>query len=132
MRNDLHYLDNICSVGDSQDANATVTSAFGHIDSATGRFRYAEGEGEGTVFPGEWRGTRVGGELGEQRKDLQSKLVISFSLSPRSVTQDGVPEAAEKVYIHPALFGSYTALSCLGIVFATVCLIFNLIFRKKK
>ena len=44
----------------------------------------------------------------------------------------GVPVVTEEVLIDPILLGFYTALSCLGIIFAIVCLCFNLIFRKKQ
>lgn len=45
---------------------------------------------------------------------------------------EGVPEEVEEVFIHPALFGFYTILAALGIIFAIVCLIFNLVFKEKK
>ena len=45
---------------------------------------------------------------------------------------DGIPEAAKPVLIHHAQFGIYTFLAGLGIIFAVVCFIFNIVFRKKQ
>ena len=45
---------------------------------------------------------------------------------------EGVLEEVEEVFIHLALFGFYTILAALGIIFAIVCLIFNLVFKEKK
>ena len=44
---------------------------------------------------------------------------------------DGTPKSHTHETIHIALFVIYTALSVAGVVFAIVCLIFNLVFRKK-
>ena len=45
---------------------------------------------------------------------------------------DGIAEDEEYVYIVLPLFVIYTVLSVLGIIFATVCLVFNLWFREQK
>ncbi len=45
---------------------------------------------------------------------------------------EGTPLAAEENFIHPALFALYTILAFAGIIFAIGCLIFNVIFRKKR
>lgn len=44
----------------------------------------------------------------------------------------GVPQDEQFVYINKALFIIYAILSCIGIVFAIVCLIMNLIFKERK
>jgi len=44
----------------------------------------------------------------------------------------GVTEDEEYIHIVLPLFVIYTVLSVLGIIFATVCLVFNLWFREKK
>ena len=44
----------------------------------------------------------------------------------------GIPQAAVLVQINQALFILFTTLSCLGILFAFACLIFNLVFREKQ
>ena len=43
-----------------------------------------------------------------------------------------IPQATMLVLINSALFVLFTTLSCLGILFAFACLIFNLVFRKKQ
>ena len=48
------------------------------------------------------------------------------------IFSDGVPLAAALVLINQALFILFTTLSCLGILFAFACLIFNLVFREKQ
>ena len=45
---------------------------------------------------------------------------------------DGVAEDEEYIHIVLPLFVTYTVLSALGIIFATVCLIFNLWYRQQK
>ena len=54
----------------------------------------------------------------------------SFPVLPRCVA--GIPLAVELVLINPALFAVLTTLSCLGILFACACIVFNLVFREKK
>jgi len=49
-----------------------------------------------------------------------------------TVSIDGVTEDEEYIYIALPLFVIYTTLSILGIIFATVCLVFNLWFREQK
>ena len=44
----------------------------------------------------------------------------------------GVPQAVQLVLISRAAFIVFTILSCLGILFAFACLIFNLVFREKQ
>ena len=48
------------------------------------------------------------------------------------VVSAGVPQDEQFVYISQALFIVYTILSCIGIGFAIVCLIMNLIFKERK
>lgn len=57
-------------------------------------------------------------------------VTAQLCLSPHII--EGVPEVVEEVFIHPVLFGFYTAFACLGIIFAIVCLVFNLVFKNKK
>ena len=45
---------------------------------------------------------------------------------------DGIAEDEMYIYIVLPLFVIYTVLSLLGILFATVCLVFNLWFREQK
>ena len=45
---------------------------------------------------------------------------------------DGVPQAVQLVLISQAVFIVSTILSCLGILFAFACLIFNLVFQEKQ
>ena len=40
--------------GEINVENRTLPGPFAHIDQDTGRFVYAPGESEETVFPGEW------------------------------------------------------------------------------
>ena len=43
-----------------------------------------------------------------------------------------VPADKEFVYINVVLFAHYVVLSLAGIVYATCCLVFTIVFRKKK
>ena len=61
---------------------------------------------------------------------LENVTIIYFLLV--CMCSGGVPQAAVLVLISPALFILFTTLSCLGVLFAFACLIFNLVFRKKQ
>ena len=43
----------------------------------------------------------------------------------------GTPKTHEHVTVAVELFITYSILSGMGIVFAVICLVFNLVFRKK-
>ena len=43
----------------------------------------------------------------------------------------GIPRTHEHVTVAVELFVTYSILSGMGIVFAVICLVFNLVFRKK-
>jgi len=45
---------------------------------------------------------------------------------------DGITVDEEYVHINLALFVFYTVLSLFGVLFATICLLFNLWFKDKK
>ncbi|XP_065899539.1 gamma-aminobutyric acid type B receptor subunit 2-like isoform X2 [Dysidea avara] len=59
-------------------------------------------------------------------------LVLNDNESVSKIFQDGVAEDEEYIHIVLPLFITYTALSLLGIIFAIVCLVFNLWFREQK
>ena len=44
----------------------------------------------------------------------------------------GIPQAAKPLVISLELFAIMTALSIAGVIFAVVCIVFNLVFRKKR
>ncbi|XP_065899524.1 gamma-aminobutyric acid type B receptor subunit 2-like [Dysidea avara] len=50
----------------------------------------------------------------------------------RPIFPGGVAEDEEYLHVFEALFAIYTVLSIFGIIFAVICLVFNLWFRKQK
>ena len=58
--------------------------------------------------------------------------VVCVYTSSTFIFPGGIPQAAVLVQINQALFILFTTLSCLGILFAFACLIFNLVFREKQ
>ena len=59
-------------------------------------------------------------------------LKYTGSESAATVFPSGVPRAAEELFIHVAVFVLYTVLCLLGVAFAVACVLFNLLFRKKR
>ena len=100
----------------STDVESDVVNAtqIAFLDSDTNEFTYVTGESQETVFPG-------------------TPLNFCVAWSPCiNFATDGVTETVEFVAIHPALFSIYTILACVGIAFAIVCIVFNLVFSKKR
>ena len=104
-----------CIVPEGERANArTRFPAFAVVKSSDG-LHYINNQSKETVFPG--------------RQQHHYKVSRNFFdlLNP-----GGVPFAAELLFIHRGLFATMTILSILGIIFATICLVFNLACRKKQ
>lgn len=57
--------------------------------------------------------------------------VIEYGCRTDGVPYDGVPRK-ELVTIHPALTAVVSLLVAVGLVLSIVCLLFNIMFRKKK
>ena len=64
---------------------------------------------------------------------IQSLLLISTNCDDIVIFPiGGVAEDEEYLHVVEALFAIYTVLSIFGIIFAVICLVFNLWFRKQK
>ena len=63
--------------------------------------------------------------------DISLLNLVVVHLYTDGVPYDGVPRK-ELVTIHPALTALVSVLVAVGLVLSVVCLVFNIVFRKKK
>ena len=117
----LHCVYDLCSLyirTDNADSIDRVT--FGVIDPMNGQFSYFGNETNMTLYPG----------MLKEYLEVYVYTAIPHSLSD-GIPSDGTPINTTVTY-HLALVITYDILAILGIIFATVCLVFNFAFRKRR
>jgi hypothetical protein len=110
----------------TDNSNGISRVAVGSINAVDNlSFEYINDEGNDTTFPG---------------NAFQSSYILSFFLlsylSSTIQHTDGIPSDGTPLevisHFHLALIIFYDILAFLGLVYTTVCLVFNFVFRKRK
>ena len=114
------------------DSRTITLETIGYIDGLNNfTFEYKNNENDETVFPGKHIRT-----LSLICIAFYKYVLFFLFLLHTLYNADGVPSDGTLIEVissyHLALVITYDILAFLGLIYTTVCLVFNFVFRKRK